>query len=190
MFEDLCETYNSSPLGKENPITVSDIAAKVKGMNTDHAADQKKLASMLCEWKITCDRDERAARALSDGIAVVEFEALLKEELTHMVSNTGGARSWEVAPEVDHIRLSEDARQRATRRFGDARFAALSDAEKCRIDLFVWGGCCMHKELNSVKGGNTRMAAFWAQADLTAPLLLMNVHNAAAASLGPSAASP
>ena len=43
----------------------------------------------------------------------------------------------------------------------------------------------MHKEMNSVKGGNTAMEAYWEGAGLTGPTKLMN-HNNAAAAAGPS----
>jgi hypothetical protein len=46
----------------------------------------------------------------------------------------------------------------------------------------------MHKEMNSVKGGNRAMMAFWAEAGLVGPIQLMNLDNAAAASAGTSAA--
>jgi hypothetical protein len=44
----------------------------------------------------------------------------------------------------------------------------------------------MHKELNSVKGGNAPMMEFWKKACLTGPVPLMNRDNAAAAMGGPS----
>ena len=33
-------------------------------------------------------------------------------------------------------------------------------------------GCCMHKELNSVKGGNSFMMVWWVEAGATGPVLL------------------
>ena len=40
--------------------------------------------------------------------------------------------------------------------------------------LFIWGGCCMHKEMNSVKGGNVWMMAFWAKNNLPGLKMLFN----------------
>jgi len=46
----------------------------------------------------------------------------------------------------------------------------------------------MHKELNSCKGGNSSMMAWWAEAGLEGPVKLMNRDNTAAAAEGSSAA--
>jgi hypothetical protein len=42
----------------------------------------------------------------------------------------------------------------------------------------------MHKEMNSAKGGNAAMAAWWEEAGLRGPMKLMNKANAAAAATG------
>ncbi|KIJ63694.1 hypothetical protein HYDPIDRAFT_168196 [Hydnomerulius pinastri MD-312] len=52
--------------------------------------------------------------------------------------------------------------------------------------FFVWVGCCMHKELNAVKGGDKCMTAWWDKNGIDGPLLLMNQDNTAAASGGSS----
>jgi hypothetical protein len=46
----------------------------------------------------------------------------------------------------------------------------------------------MHKELNSCKGGNSSMTAWWAKSGLTGPVKLMNHDNTAAATTSSSAA--
>jgi hypothetical protein len=46
----------------------------------------------------------------------------------------------------------------------------------------------MHKELNSMKGGNASLMAFWEKAGIQGPMPLMNRDNAAASALGSSAA--
>jgi hypothetical protein len=45
----------------------------------------------------------------------------------------------------------------------------------------------MHKELNSVKGGNVKMMAWWGENKIAGPVKLMNRDNAAAATAGGSA---
>ena len=62
-------------------------------------------------------------------------------------------------------------------------FAGLSQAEQREVDFLVWAGCCMYKEMNSVKGGNAALVAWWVEAGLLGPIKLMNKDNAAA---GPS----
>lgn len=46
----------------------------------------------------------------------------------------------------------------------------------------------MHKEMNSVKGGNAALVAWWVEAGLLGPMKLMNKDNVAAAAAGPSQA--
>jgi hypothetical protein len=60
--------------------------------------------------------------------------------------------------------------------------------EKREAEFLLWAGCCMHKEMNSVKGGNAAMMAYWEKEGLSGPVKLMNKDNAAAASGGSSAA--
>ncbi|KAI0708072.1 hypothetical protein C8T65DRAFT_708596 [Cerioporus squamosus] len=159
-LESLCTTWNMSPRGQHDPMHVADILRKVTGMNTDHAEDQKKLVRLFMELK----------------------------ETDKVIKKAGGSARWEQLPEAERAKRVHEATRRATIRFGEARFAALPDEDKRAADLFVWAGCCMHKELNSVKGGAAALAAFWKDNGLPAPLLLMNRDNAAAAALGPSAA--
>ncbi|KAF8599190.1 hypothetical protein BDV93DRAFT_560601 [Ceratobasidium sp. AG-I] len=42
------------------------------------------------------------------------------------------------------------------------------------MELLVWTGCCMHKELNAVKGGVAQMMKMWAKNGLTPPIALRN----------------
>lgn len=62
----------------------------------------------------------------------------------------------------------------------------LTTAEQESVDFFIWAGCCIHKDLNAVKGGNTWLQAWWALNEIDGPALLMNHDNAAAALGGPS----
>ncbi|KAI0683197.1 hypothetical protein C8T65DRAFT_784880 [Cerioporus squamosus] len=186
-LESLCTTWNMSPRGQHDPMHVADILRKVTGMNTDHAEDQKKLVRLFMELKVRTDREERGQRAILEG-ALAEFEPIAMEETDKVIKKAGGSARWEQLPEAERAKRVHEATRRATIRFGEARFAALPDEDKRAADLFVWAGCCMHKELNSVKGGAAALAAFWKDNGLPAPLLLMNRDNAAAAALGPSAA--
>lgn len=40
---------------------------------------------------------------------------------------------------------------------GEAEYNTLLVEEKHDVDLFLWTGCCMHKEQNTFKAGNARM---------------------------------
>ena len=47
--------YNESPSGLETPADPRTFFSKIKGMNGDHAADQKKLFKLMKEYKHKCD---------------------------------------------------------------------------------------------------------------------------------------
>ncbi len=69
-------------------------------------------------------------------------------------------------------------------RLGQKEFDKLLEKEKRYIDLFLWAGCCMHKDMNAFKGGCFEMGSFWVEQGLLRPLKLFNCDNAAAADLG------
>ncbi|KAJ7868034.1 hypothetical protein B0H14DRAFT_3441437 [Mycena olivaceomarginata] len=62
---------------------------------------------------------------------------------------------------------------------GKDAYHALSPEDRRAVDLFIWGGCCMHKDLNSFKGGNAEMMLEWAKLGVPGPILLANKQNAA-----------
>jgi len=72
---------------------------------------------------------------------------------------------------------------------GQVEYEVLSDDERHAVDLFIHAGCCMHKELNFCKRGNSSTTAWWAELGLSGPVKLMNCDNTVAATGGPSAAS-
>jgi hypothetical protein len=57
---------------------------------------------------------------------------------------------------------------------GKDAYDALSLEDHRMLDLFIWGSCCMHEDLNSFKGGNTEMMAEWKKLNAAAPVLLTN----------------
>ena len=61
-------------------------------------------------------------------------------------------------------------------------------AQQRAANLFIWAGCCMHKELNAIKIGDTSMGEFWREENLTPPMKLMNKDNARAAASGSATA--
>jgi hypothetical protein len=70
---------------------------------------------------------------------------------------------------------------------GQAQYEVLLDNERHVVDLFIHTGCCIHKETNSCKGGNSSMTAWWADAGVQGPIKLMDCDNTAAAAVDSSA---
>jgi hypothetical protein len=57
---------------------------------------------------------------------------------------------------------------------GKEAYDALSLKDHWMSELFIWGSCCMHEDLNSFKGGNTEMMAEWRKLNAAVPVLLTN----------------
>ncbi|KAJ8586433.1 hypothetical protein M405DRAFT_908639, partial [Rhizopogon salebrosus TDB-379] len=153
----------------------------------DHAEDQKKLVRLFVDWKQECEREIRGEKALA-CLPPDDVIRLLLETMENAMEAAGGPQGWDMlSPDKRQVHCIEANRQlRIT--IGEEQFASLSSAEKETVDFFVWAGCCMHKELNAAKGGNTRMRAWWEQNGVDGPVLLMNKDNTAAASGGSSVA--
>ena len=64
--------------------------------------------------------------------------------------------------------------------FGSKAWEHLPESRQVADSKFFWGGCTMHKELNSVKGGNSAMMLYWTANNVPGPTLLANKDNAAA----------
>lgn len=73
---------------------------------------------------------------------------------------------------------------------GDQAFQELTSDEQQATDLLLWTGCCMHKELNAVKGGVTSMAAVWSKLGLAPPIQLKNKFESAQSATVDSQANP
>jgi hypothetical protein len=156
-------------------------------MNLDHASDQKLVATKTYGWKVESERLIRGEEILLTW-SPEALLALMIEENTKMISEAGGLNRFQaLSKEEQDTRLKSLYSQVCTRD-GKADFDGLTESEKRAINLFIWAGCCMHKDLNVVKGGNTNMVAWWLKQGLAAPVKLMNKDNVASASAGSSAA--
>jgi hypothetical protein len=113
---------------------------------------------------------------------------LLWEENDQKIADAGGLAAWNALPPDEQVVRNAEAHKRVCLHLGENAFQALSEAEKREVEFLLWAGCCMHKEMNSVKGGNTAMMAYWEEEGLQGPVKLMNRDNAAAASGGSSVA--
>jgi hypothetical protein len=45
--------------------------------------------------------------------------------------------------------------------YGETKWKDLTPEERFEMERPVWCGCCMHKEMNSVKGGVQAMDELW-----------------------------
>ncbi|EIW73849.1 hypothetical protein CONPUDRAFT_78464, partial [Coniophora puteana RWD-64-598 SS2] len=155
---------------------------KLMGVHGDHAADQKATFKLLQKWK------ERNTY-LGLGYEVMHSGNLPSDEpaygvawreandaLTHQV---GGPDGWAQLEMSEQASKSAEMLEKVAMTWGKLRFTALLPDERRARMLLVRAGCCMHKDLNCVKIGNTKMMAFWEESGLAGPLLLPNRDNAA-----------
>ncbi|GLB36791.1 hypothetical protein LshimejAT787_0310830 [Lyophyllum shimeji] len=159
----------------------------LKGMNTDHAEDQKKLARLLQAMKDAYERERRGEKIV-ESMDLAEMLPILCQASTNAMTTAGGPDAWNELSEEEQEALNLKAYHDLCTILGKKDYDSMSDTDKRTVDFFVWAGCCMHKELNSVKGGNVRMIAWWAENNITGPIKLMNRDNAAASRIGDSAA--
>ncbi|KAF8597131.1 hypothetical protein BDV93DRAFT_513596 [Ceratobasidium sp. AG-I] len=145
-----CDAFVRSPLGMGSYISSKLVAPKLRGVLTDHAADQKHFLELITLWKRNCDRKIRA---------VPKLKSMTTEEQLYTLSNHLDSATRNLALAIQ---------------IGKAEFQKLSPEMQFDIDFLAWIGCCMHKELNSVKGGVTEMASAWAMLVLDSPIALRN----------------
>ncbi|KAE9391368.1 hypothetical protein BT96DRAFT_945402 [Gymnopus androsaceus JB14] len=125
-------------------------------LGSDHAEDQKKLASLIealkCAWE-----------------------------------HAGGPKVWATLSDEEHFEQNEDAYCAICRWLGQERFDALTEMEQHTIDLFVWTGCEIHKDHNTIQYSCKAMTSWWKDNKIEGPVKLMNKTNVEAARIGGAA---
>lgn len=92
--------WNSSPLGLVDPMTLAEILGKVKGMLSNHANNQKSLASLFEVWKCQVDREQRG-RATMAMISGSEVLSILMCYTDRCIADVGGYKQWEGLSDVE-----------------------------------------------------------------------------------------
>ncbi|KDN43886.1 hypothetical protein RSAG8_05879, partial [Rhizoctonia solani AG-8 WAC10335] len=165
-----CNRFNQSPLGRKSYFTSSMVAPKLQGVLTDHASDQKRLFQLLNSWKKNIDRNTRAVQKLK----TMTVEAQLHELTDYLDNASKAVENWRMLPTEQQAAIMHDAWLALATQIGEAEFQNLSLEEQFETDFLAWAGCCMHKELNAVKGGALRMGIAWEELGLKPPIALPN----------------
>jgi len=187
--DQLCMTFNASPLGKDQPIDPLKIWQKLTGYLSDHASDQKKVSNGLEEMHRTADHELRGQVALlSEPLS--KITEVLNVKGSEMVKKIGGYERWEVLSETEQAELGRELIRATNIHLGEEAYQRLSPEEKQRADLYVWSGCGMHKDLNAVKGGAEEMAEWWEKSGKAPPVQLTNKFMAQAIALAPENEDP
>ena len=152
VVDQLCTTFNDSSLGKDQPINPLKIWQKLTGYFSDHSSDQKKLSSGLEDMHRNADRELRGRAALLSEPLDKTLE-VLDTKGKEMMVKVGGYERWRTLSEVEQAELGQKLVRDTNIHLGEEAYQRLSAEEKRRVDLYVWTGCGMHKDLNAVKGG-------------------------------------
>ncbi|KAI0081929.1 hypothetical protein K474DRAFT_1703403 [Panus rudis PR-1116 ss-1] len=180
----ICDIWKASPKESRYPLlSFARLFVKLLGMGSDHAEDQKKLARLIEELKRICRYFVLGEDALF-AMSTEEMMAVLTTKAQDQVEKVGGLDEWQALDEATQEKYSRKAYEDMCRAIGTDLFQTLPENERRLLLLFIWGGCCMHKDDNAVKGGYARMSEWWNKVGLPGPIRLMNRDNAAAAASG------
>jgi hypothetical protein len=92
-------------------------------------------------------------------MAPAEWGDILFKVSQAAVTAAGGITAWEQLDDAERLYRHDAAFTEFVRELGQAEFDKLTDDEKQSVDLFIWGGCCMHKNLNVFKGDSNLHAS-------------------------------
>ncbi|KAH9894908.1 hypothetical protein C8Q73DRAFT_645769 [Cubamyces lactineus] len=180
---DVVSTYNDSPLSKREGATgsIEDCATKLTGMGGDHSPDQIKTFNLMGDWKKTMTYLTLARDYLNDSDhGSSTLAALMGDSVSTSIDKAGGLAAWNVLSAESQKTLYADQLERATTALGESLHKELPLDKKRSLDLFLRLGCAMHKDLNSVKGGNAAMMQEWTHLGHAPPVLLANKENTSA----------
>ncbi|KAJ6608055.1 hypothetical protein B0H10DRAFT_2227177 [Mycena sp. CBHHK59/15] len=161
--EDMHEVFNSSACGVDCPVDPDSFPARITGMNADHAADQRKVGRGIGGeggWKQEADRKIRGEKELQSWSREDLLPFILAES-AKKVADAGGIDAFNALSAAEQDTRNKEMFIKICRDAGKMAFDGMPPQEQRATDLFIWAGCCMHKELNAVKGGNTISKTTW-----------------------------
>lgn len=153
---EICEVFGRSPLAQRKNITFSvrEFLAKLKGMNGDHASDQKLTVKIMREFK---EKSMYTSLGYDAVIMKMPYAALVSELLDENNLKSAAAEhgdsAWDFLFAVDAAPRNGAAMDDLALRLGEEDFASRSVDEQRQLTLLFWAGCCMHKDLNAFKAG-------------------------------------
>ena len=173
LFEDISSISNEGPSGSKDPIKAIEIGRKATGFSADHTADQLKLSKELCNYKLLCDYQLRGAEAMKSK-SEEEIKEVVEEKFANILAEVGDWNGWETRSKEERENLLERLIDEVTVHFGKLAFTELPEQLQRIAGLWRWSGCCMHKDLNTFKGGAAKLSAFWNEAGLEGPVKLLS----------------
>jgi hypothetical protein len=172
----LAVVFNDSPLAKRENLRFipDDFAYKLIGTSGDHAADQKKSHEILRVWKMDVIMLRLGEEAVYHMGAERVMTFLIPRKASQ-IEEAGGREAWDKLSEAEKVCADTEI----IKALGKLVFDGLPKTEQDQLTLFIRTGCCMHKDLNAVKGGDKAMQKMWKTLNKTPPIILANKDNAA-----------
>ncbi|KAI1785512.1 hypothetical protein LXA43DRAFT_1065838 [Ganoderma leucocontextum] len=134
---ELYDVYNASPHGHDNPTDARQFMNKLRGMNTDHTEDQKKLHRLTAELKTRNNQEVRGERALAE-LPTESMVLLVTDEMDRVVSSAGGADAWLCLPQAERAARYDSAILSVKMALGETAFRNLPAAEQRKVTLTGW----------------------------------------------------
>ncbi|KAF8312380.1 hypothetical protein DL93DRAFT_2168471 [Clavulina sp. PMI_390] len=187
MLQAFTETHNrfASYTGREQ-VGCTALVRSLMAIHTDHAADQKKFASMV--QAIKTEASEQYLRELTlQAKTEAQLIEITNEVTEQTITRMGGILGWLSLSGEEKMRRIEETHLAFIQVYGREAYAQLPDEEKLMTSRIVWAGCAMHKEMNCFKVAAKGAAGYWESVGKLGPILLMNKSNATAAATSDAA---
>ncbi|KAF7351568.1 hypothetical protein MSAN_01589300 [Mycena sanguinolenta] len=179
-LEEMIDLFNRSPLGQrlKRHYSVRQFLRILKGMHGDHAASEQSTAKGLKQLKHEAAIQDLGEQALA-GKAYMELVDYLGAWNARKILEAGGKEGWDALSPAEQVARDKKMMDDIVTVLGREAYNSLNAADRRTLDLFIWAGCCMHKDLNSFRGGNNEMMLEWKRLGVLGPILLANKENAA-----------
>ncbi|RDB18250.1 hypothetical protein Hypma_000601 [Hypsizygus marmoreus] len=181
----IMKTYSDSPLASRDGATMEtdDYIRKQIFQNMDHAADGKKKFALNGEWK---------KAVLFKDLGLKEMETMDLDDVLKLLVSLTEEEIAEAQADAAKLNPAKDkltAMNVLEIKLGSEIFNKMTSVQQGLVYLWVFGGCCGHKDLNAFRYGVVKMTAGWELWKRPAPVLLANKANDAVIRLGENADS-
>jgi hypothetical protein len=150
-----------------------DFLRGLKGLITDHAADQMSLWKLFFEWKSMMEKE-----ALGSQIIIsMNTEELLDIFAKQRHAESRPAKPWELITDDEQAAERCSTWRQTCASVGEAAFDKLTPAEQSEFVTFFRAGCWNHKSINAFKNGTVGVSFFWKDHGLAGPVALINKTN-------------
>ena len=103
-----------------------------------------------------------------------EIERIVNEKFHGILTEVGDWAGWETQSGEERQNLLDHLIDEVAVHFRELAFAKLPERQQRILTLWYWSGCCMHKDLNTFKGGATELSEFWGKAGIEGPVRLLS----------------